>query len=502
MNIIGYFNYSFGYAKNCKYLDQILTSLDIPHTNYNYDLPEVKHTNNLCEMNNDSQEYKDNVDNNHEYIPTNIPCIDINNIDELRNSINIFIVNVEDMMNIFSNVQMTNNINIYYYVCEVNNQEESDFNIYSLFDFIWVPSKFCFNCISSIFKKLRIECDKIRLVPLIPIVNNVNRSIFDKNYHNINNINNINNTDDDNNKMFINSLFKSKKISKILENTKYIKCLYVCDILSGVYRKNILGFIALVTMINSEMSITSNNPYIFILKVMNLNKDKDMKYTLLDLSDKYKNFILIDEMLSDENMGKLYDLIDVYISPHRSEGFGLTIYEAYIRNKIIMCSNSPEYNIEFLNEYDNFINIDYKLTDTNIFENSLYKHYNSKWMEPDINDIREKLLLITPQTIRDKKTADRIMQNMQNIQNTKSFLSIDNIQHNVLNNIYDAYESVYENPRKNFNYKQYSKDRFEKNKFNFDIDYYCSIYPDVDRNIALFHYANHGMHENRKYRFK
>jgi hypothetical protein len=91
--------------------------------------------------------------------------------------------------------------------------------------------------------------------------------------------------------------------------------LYVYDVRSGVVRKNP----ELLIRAFEELTSSTNRGIHLILKVTGgeeFYKPKNSSITV------------IDALLSDSELNDLYVLSDCYVSPHRSEGLGLTLIEA------------------------------------------------------------------------------------------------------------------------------------------------------------------------------
>jgi hypothetical protein len=171
------------------------------------------------------------------------------------------------------------------------------FNEYeNYFSKIYVQSKFCYDCFLSSFK---IPIEKIHLQPKI--------------YNLIDQVYNYN--------------IKNENIINLLEKTRdKIKFGYCFDLNSSIFRKNVLNLLLGFINLNRDDVVlilkfrqTRNNIF-----VNSLEKDQYIK--VMNLIDNKKIFH-INEELSDLELYKLYTNFDYYISPHVSEGYGLTIHE-------------------------------------------------------------------------------------------------------------------------------------------------------------------------------
>lgn len=97
------------------------------------------------------------------------------------------------------------------------------------------------------------------------------------------------------------------------------------------------------------MVIKLNNGNVFPDEVVNLkNEMKDIN-----------NIYFIDEVLSRRKMYALINLIDVYVSLHRSEGFGLIPGEAMFLGKPVIMTNWSG-NLDLMTP-DNSCGVNYQL---------------------------------------------------------------------------------------------------------------------------------------------
>ena len=130
---------------------------------------------------------------------------------------------------------------------------------------------------------------------------------------------------------------------------------------------------------NSEL-IIKDNPHIY--------GKKNINYTC-------KNIKIIQESLSEKQMGDLYRLCDIYICTSRGEAFCMPICEALAcglsvicpmygpYSEIVMDANFLKCNIQKINPYDVFIG---KYGDAFTLMGSHFIIY-----EPDLNDLKLKL---------------------------------------------------------------------------------------------------------------
>lgn len=107
---------------------------------------------------------------------------------------------------------------------------------------------------------------------------------------------------------------------------------------------------------------------------------------------KYNNppkVVVIYDNLTEEQLLALHAHGDCYVSLTRSEGFGLTIFDAYnYGNRVIVTGYSGQ--IDYLGlQYEGLVN--YTLVDVNNMEsfNGNYNHSGQQWAQPDLQHFRK-----------------------------------------------------------------------------------------------------------------
>jgi glycosyltransferase involved in cell wall biosynthesis len=135
------------------------------------------------------------------------------------------------------------------------------------------------------------------------------------------------------------------------------KCLflYVFDFNSSVARKNPIAAVKAFKQAFPQKDKSVG----LVLKTMNTNPENPEWQNFVKECTADKRIHVITETMDRPDVLGLIDCCDVYFSPHRTEGFGRTIAEAMMLNKLIITTNYSG-NIDFSNEKRCFL-IDCKL---------------------------------------------------------------------------------------------------------------------------------------------
>ena len=122
-----------------------------------------------------------------------------------------------------------------------------------------------------------------------------------------------------------------------------IVCLAMADSRSSFHRKNLLGAITIF-----QDAFSHEPQHRLILKTRNLNEAPDWAQTLSQAARMDPRIEIINEALSAPNLRALIATCDVLLSPHRAEGFGLTLAEAMMFEKLVIATGWSG-NLEFMN---------------------------------------------------------------------------------------------------------------------------------------------------------
>lgn len=115
-----------------------------------------------------------------------------------------------------------------------------------------------------------------------------------------------------------------------------------------------------------------------VIKVNNAT-EKNMKMLRAQLSG-YRNVFLITEIMDKTKVNSLIKCVDVFVSLHRAEGFGLVMAEAMLLGTPVIATNWSS-NTEFMSR-ESACMVDYTMTTIKKREGLYQKGYC--WAEPDI----------------------------------------------------------------------------------------------------------------------
>ena len=157
------------------------------------------------------------------------------------------------------------------------------------------------------------------------------------------------------------------------------KFLFFCayDVLSINARKNPMGAVMAFKRAFSE----DNSSVGLVIRINNANENQSEIDQLRQALSGYKNVYFIENRLSKSHFNTLLSLIDVVVSLHRSEGFGLIPAEAMSLGKPVIMTRWSG-NLDLMTT-DNSCGVDYKLI--RVVEKSGPYLPGQIWAEPDID---------------------------------------------------------------------------------------------------------------------
>jgi len=163
-----------------------------------------------------------------------------------------------------------------------------------------------------------------------------------------------------------------------------------------------------------------------VLKVKNVNKKSDF---VLDVFD--ENVILIDKNLSYEETTGMIDCCDIFMSMHRSEGFGRGAAEAVLRGKRALITNYS--GVEDYSKDEAVIGVSYKLID--VQEGEYPYHEGQVWAEPDIDEAVQKASKVIVDWENGKTNGHFFSENIEAGMVVQSVASHFAVGHNIILNL-------------------------------------------------------------------
>ncbi len=164
--------------------------------------------------------------------------------------------------------------------------------------------------------------------------------------------------------------------------------LMMYDHSSVMERKNPIG----VLKAFKEAFDRKNEDVGLVIKINNCD-EKDIK-EIEKILDGYQNVYFIREVLSRQQVNGLIQCVDVFVSLHRAEGFGLVLAEAMYLGTPTIATNWSS-NTEFMNQ-EVACMVDYKLI-TIEKDLSPFKAGN-RWADPDLEDAARWMKLLFENT--------------------------------------------------------------------------------------------------------
>ncbi len=156
--------------------------------------------------------------------------------------------------------------------------------------------------------------------------------------------------------------------------------LYMFDASSFLERKNPLCLLNAFIHEFSEMEDAA-----LVIKMAYTGTNEDVLKEIKNLCQSRKNIILIRDILDPESLSSLLASADCYVSPHRVEGFGLSIIEAMMLKVPVIATGYSGSN-DFVTPATAFP-IDYSLIE---IENNVGPYLNGYvWADPKETHLRE-----------------------------------------------------------------------------------------------------------------
>jgi glycosyltransferase involved in cell wall biosynthesis len=157
---------------------------------------------------------------------------------------------------------------------------------------------------------------------------------------------------------------------------------YMFDCTSSIIRKNPFALIEAF-----QRAFAKNEKVILFLKISNGSHDPALYSKVQNAIDGHPNILTIERSLDEIELARFYDAIDCYASPHRTEGFGLTLAEAMLAGKPVIATDYGG-SVDFVKSEHSYP-VRYRLVPITEQHGPYLTNY--LWAEPDVAHLVERL---------------------------------------------------------------------------------------------------------------
>jgi glycosyltransferase involved in cell wall biosynthesis len=157
--------------------------------------------------------------------------------------------------------------------------------------------------------------------------------------------------------------------------------LSMADFRSSATRKNLTGSIDIC-----RRAATPQRPIVLVIKA--LRAPRDELYSLAQVRSEFLDLKLMTEPIAATEIQSLIASVDILLSPHRSEGFGLALAEALLAGTPVLATGWSG-NMEFMEGLADML-IHHRLVRVQD-KAGIYRARDLYWAEPDIEDGVAKL---------------------------------------------------------------------------------------------------------------
>ena len=155
-----------------------------------------------------------------------------------------------------------------------------------------------------------------------------------------------------------------------------LRCLFIFDLASRWERKNPQAVISAFT------AAFSPGEAVLTIKVIHAKDFQNDLKKLKKIIDSYPHITILTQWLDEKALRQLYRQHNVYLSLHRSEGFGLTIREAMLFGLFIVATGWSG-NMDFMHGKTVYP-VPFRLVPLEKREQRYWGVSNARWAEPDI----------------------------------------------------------------------------------------------------------------------
>lgn len=259
----------------------------------------------------------------------------------IRYAVNLTVINADQMSYAIPRLgrkYWNGQYQIAHYVWELPEYPVEWAKISERFDEIWTPSKFCTDAIS-----VAVNCPVYTIPYVIEPEVLVNRS---------------------------------RGYFGLPENGFLFLCMF--DVNSVIQRKNPKAVIEAFQKAFGNCSSSVN----LVVKVNDAQGTPEVRQFLQNLTQECSNIILLDKVLSRNDVNALIQVCDCFVSLHRSEGFGMVMAEAMYFGKPVIATGWSS-NTDFMDE-TNSCPVKYRLIEVDQ-DYGVYKK-GQIWANPDLED--------------------------------------------------------------------------------------------------------------------
>lgn len=155
------------------------------------------------------------------------------------------------------------------------------------------------------------------------------------------------------------------------------------DLLSSAARKNLLGAIEIYRTAFPETGLAR-----LIVKTHSDRSHSEFEQRARNASEGRPDITFLTETLSQQDTASLIASSDVLLSPHRAEGFGLSLAESFLANVPVLATGWSG-NLDFMSDVSELL-VRYTMTPVDD-PYHVYRAPGLEWAEPDVNDAAVKL---------------------------------------------------------------------------------------------------------------
>ncbi|RIJ32305.1 glycosyltransferase family 4 protein [Henriciella mobilis] len=156
------------------------------------------------------------------------------------------------------------------------------------------------------------------------------------------------------------------------------------DLRSSLVRKNVMGAIDIF-----EKAFPDSGPARLVIKISGAKHSPEILAAIRDRAARNPSIRLVQNLLSESEMKDFRACWDLFLSPHRSEGFGMVIAETMMLGKPVLATGWSG-NMQFMHGLDPML-IDYTLKPVRDSEGVYRLPDGNLWAEPDMDDAAAKL---------------------------------------------------------------------------------------------------------------